>query len=591
MMLGLAAGHVFAEDFQIIRPLGEGGMGSVFLALQRSTGRKRALKIMQPHLVADPRIRERFALEARAASNLQTDHVVEVAAAGIDAHSGMPWLAMEYLEGETLRSRVKHFGRLPPLEVAEVLRQLGHGLATAHQAGLVHRDLKPANVFIADPRREGIPFTVKLLDFGIVQLGAEAQGPYSGPLQPGQSAPIGSPGWMAPEQFQAHSASPACDIWAFGLVAYYCLVGQSFWAATEVRALVDEVLHGAHPRASDRAWQHGVSLPQGFDDWFSRCIARDPAQRFPSVQSALQYLLPLLAAPGAPTHAATPPGAPGQPQITQSAAYGPTHPQFLGPTVPQPGVNLTAPSYVTLPATDSPNTFSPLADPPGNTLAPKPSNHGTSWLLLGGLGAGALALLGALAVGVVVVWAPWDQPSVVSAGAPGSAREETEAPSATAEPAATASDTPSPEATAGFARSAGRAPTTKPSATTAPASSSSVPNSSADPASSSDAPSGVPTATAAAGFRALMTSCWRNNEGAEATQGATASALVRVNDMGIVQNVIISGMDAYPAFKRCVVRNGTSYRGFRPPTFSEATISASLPAKKPAAPAPSVSAG
>ncbi|MCA9627783.1 MAG: serine/threonine protein kinase, partial [Myxococcales bacterium] len=517
-MLGLAAGQVFAEDFQIIRPLGEGGMGSVYLALQRSTGRKRALKILQPHLVADPRIRERFALEARAASNLQTDHVVEVVSAGIDLASGMPWLAMEYLEGETLRSRVKNFGHLAPREVAEILRQLGHGLAVAHQSGLVHRDLKPANVFIADPRREGIPFTVKLLDFGIVQLGGAAQGPYGGPLHPGQSAPIGSPGWMAPEQFQAHAASPACDVWAFGLLAYYCLVGTSFWAATEVQALVDEVLHSAHPRASDRAWQRGVMLPQGFDEWFSHCTAKDPGRRYPSIQGALSALLPLLdAAQGSTSNTSS--------QSTPSTA--------LGPTVPQPGAMLqtagvptaggsmpggasAAPSYVTLPATDSLNTFSPLADPPGNTLTPNPSKRGAPWLLLGGLGAGALALFGVLGAVVVFVWAPWEEP----AGFPARSTASSAASTPTGVAETQEESEPPPEAPAPESPSAAMA-STKPRATattTATADPTGAPSAdptpSADAPGASEAPSGAPTPIAAAGFRALMVNCWRNNEGA-----------------------------------------------------------------------------
>ncbi|MGE0323706.1 MAG: protein kinase [Polyangiaceae bacterium] len=596
-MLGLTAGQVFGEDFQIIRPLGEGGMGSVYLALQRSTGRKRALKILQPHLVADPRIRERFSLEARAASNLQTDHVVEVAAAGIDAHSGMPWLAMEYLEGETLRARVKNFGRLPPREVGAILRQLGHGLATAHQAGLVHRDLKPANVFIADPRREGIPFTVKLLDFGIVQLGAGAQAPYSGPLHPGQSAPIGSPGWMAPEQFQAHSASPTCDIWAFGLLAYYCLVGQSFWVSTDVQALIDEVVHAAHPRASERAWQLGVTLPRGFDEWFARCIARDPGQRFASVQQAVQAVLPLLAA-GDAVHAGTPPVPSGAAYVTLTAnsgpgaAYSPTAnqstlaapapqqapPSALGPTAPDRGIPTAAPSYVTLPATDSPNTFSPLANPPGNTLPPKPEKSGSSWLLVAGLGAGALLLLGALGVGGLWVWAPWEEPEAASSASTASAEPKPTDVEPTAAPSESSVVIPTSTSRAALPKS------DKPAAT--PTSSSS-----AEPAPTASEPAGAPTPTAAAGFRALMASCWRNNEGENAPQAVNVSALIRINDMGTVQNVIMSGADAYPNLKRCVVRNGTSYRGFKPPTFSEATISTTLPAAKPAAPAPSASSG
>lgn len=167
---GLQPGSVFAGDFRIERALAMGGMGAVYVAEQLSTGRKRALKLLLPSLVESERSRERFEQEARVASRIASDHVVEVVSAGVDPASGAPWLAMELLEGETLAGRVERAGPLPPAETLEVMRQLCHALGAAHASGLVHRDIKPENLFLARPRRDGVPFTLKILDFGIAKL-------------------------------------------------------------------------------------------------------------------------------------------------------------------------------------------------------------------------------------------------------------------------------------------------------------------------------------------------------------------------------------------------------------------------------------
>src|SRR5205823_12475734 len=104
----------------------------------------------------------RFAQEAQIGAGIESEHVVEVIDAGIDAERGMPWLAMELLKGETLRALVLRRGALPHGLAREVLSQLCHALAAAHDVGVVHRDLKPDNVFLASPRREGVPCTVKI---------------------------------------------------------------------------------------------------------------------------------------------------------------------------------------------------------------------------------------------------------------------------------------------------------------------------------------------------------------------------------------------------------------------------------------------
>ncbi|MBM4363132.1 MAG: serine/threonine protein kinase, partial [Deltaproteobacteria bacterium] len=288
-MLPLTPGTLFAGDFEIVRLLAEGGMGSVYVALQRSTGKERALKILQSSLAADARVRERFEREARAGSQVDSEHVVEVVGAGIDAATGTPWLAMELLRGEDLGTHIERRGPLPLPDALEVLRQLCHGLSAAHATGLVHRDLKPENVYLAASRHVGVPFTVKLLDFGIAKVVRETRHDVTDA--------VGTPTWMAPEQTEAgRPISPATDVWALGLIAYALLTARPYWRAANspdssamaiLREVVFEPMEPASVRSRDLG---GPPLPDGFDAWFGRCLSRDPAGRFPHARAALAAL-------------------------------------------------------------------------------------------------------------------------------------------------------------------------------------------------------------------------------------------------------------------------------------------------------------
>ena len=187
----LQPGTVIANDFRIVRPLSEGGMGSVFIADQLSTGAQRALKIVRRELLHDPRLRQRFEQEARVTANIASDHVVSVVAAGIDHATQLPWLAMELLKGQTLFDMVQTRGPLPPSDCIELFTQLCHAIAAAHAVNVVHRDLKPENIFLAESRRSGMPFFVKVLDFGIARVMAE--------VKVSSTEAMGTPLWMAPE--------------------------------------------------------------------------------------------------------------------------------------------------------------------------------------------------------------------------------------------------------------------------------------------------------------------------------------------------------------------------------------------------------
>src|SRR5262245_25889972 len=136
----IAKGTVFGGDFRVEEPLNQGGMGAVYIDTQLSTGRRRALKVMQPELVNDPNLRARFDLEKKIGANFSSEHLVEVIAASTDDRE-IPWLAMELLEGEDLHSFLKRRRILNLAEVREVFTQLCHALAEAHAKGIVHRDL------------------------------------------------------------------------------------------------------------------------------------------------------------------------------------------------------------------------------------------------------------------------------------------------------------------------------------------------------------------------------------------------------------------------------------------------------------------
>lgn len=282
----MAPGWVIANDFVVRSRLGEGGMGSVWVAEQKSTGKLRALKVMHREIVADAVLARRFVQEAKIGARIQSEHVVEVVAAGIDEASGTPYLVMELLEGADLRARLATAGPMAPALVVGVLEQICHAMAAAHEASVVHRDLKPENIFLARSRRAGgPPFMVKVLDFGIAKFVAEAS-------TRATRGTVGSPMWMAPEQTSPGPVGPPADVWALGLVAYEMLTARSFWRTPNAEGgttaqLLREIVLDPIPVASARAAeQRRGPLPPWFDTWFARCIEREPANRYADAAEA-----------------------------------------------------------------------------------------------------------------------------------------------------------------------------------------------------------------------------------------------------------------------------------------------------------------
>jgi eukaryotic-like serine/threonine-protein kinase len=285
-MQGSELPQSLAGRYRVIRLIGRGGMGAVYEVEHLHTGQHLALKVLAtPGGMASTEAVERFKREARAPSQLKTDHVVRVTDADVASElGGAPILVMELLEGADLEQVVRD--RTPsPTEVLEWLRQVARGLAKAHELGIVHRDLKPENLFLTQ-REDGTPL-VKILDFGVAKILSDGHKTQSGQL-------LGTPLYMAPEQADSAAVvTPQTDLFALGLIAYRFLVGKVYWHDGSIRQVLSQILVGPMEAPSAR----GAKLGAGFDSWFERACDRDPTKRFHSAREQIEALAEALGAP------------------------------------------------------------------------------------------------------------------------------------------------------------------------------------------------------------------------------------------------------------------------------------------------------
>ncbi len=289
----LQIGAIFANDYRVIQRLAVGGMGIVYVVENVHVGGRWALKIMHPELVRDPDLRSRFAQEARTPARIRSDHIVKVTAAGVTNEHDQPYYIMELLEGSTLAEWIELRGPLSRVDAIQFFKQLFHAISLAHSEKIIHRDLKPANIFMADIQSANNSFNVKVLDFGIAKVIAEAK--------TARTQVLGSAAWMAPEQTRSNSAiGPQADVWALGLIAFFVLTGRSYWQSVTLQqpyeAILRELLLDQLQWASGRAMEYGCAhlLPDGFDAWFKRCVCRDPEGRFADAGEAWAALSSVL---------------------------------------------------------------------------------------------------------------------------------------------------------------------------------------------------------------------------------------------------------------------------------------------------------
>lgn len=282
----LQAGTVFGGRYEIVRSLSTGGMGAVYEVLHKDTRRKRAMKVMLPHVLANDDMRARFKREGVVTAGIESEHLVEVFDVGIDEASNAPYLVMELLRGEDLGARVVRGERTKPAEVLEIFEQVCRALEHTHAAGIVHRDLKPENLFVT--RRDDGTLRMKILDFGIAKLIDRSSK---------DTASVGTPLFMAPEQMTGRSAKigPQSDIYALAQIAFTLLVGTPYFQpeepeSTNLMGILFKVTQGTVEPATARAHTLGVELPYGLNAWFSKSTSLDPDQRYPTVAAFLSDL-------------------------------------------------------------------------------------------------------------------------------------------------------------------------------------------------------------------------------------------------------------------------------------------------------------
>lgn len=437
----LVVGSLFAGRYRIVRRIAAGGMGAVYEVIHLETERRRALKIMLPHLFQSDELRERFKREAKVAAHIDSDFIVDVFDTGIDETTGTPFLVMELLRGEELGERLKREGRLLPAEVLTYLHQIALALDKTHEASIVHRDLKPANIFLTERGEGGV--RVKILDFGVAKIVAE------GATTGGATQSLGTPLYMAPEQFNpTMKLTGAADIFALGMMTYTLLVGAPYWAdearAGSLYALIAVAIQGPKEAATIRAAKHGVTLPPAFDNWFGRITAHAVTDRFPTAMAAVQSLADVLRLPF-PQRA---------PMLSTSGVF---EPSLQIPSVP---LVQTPPAVASTPAIGK-TLQMPLANLPEATISgasttthTPPNRPRFQHFLMAGV---VIAMVGAVAVVAKTLLQPQAPeqssatvaPSIISASAPLIEIAEPEAPpTAIASISAKPDPEPPPSATA-----------------------------------------------------------------------------------------------------------------------------------------------
>ena len=267
----LTIGSRFAS-YEILGLIGAGGMGEVYKATDTRLNRTVAIKVLQDRLAGSRDYQERFGREARLIGQLNHPHICTLHDIGKEA--GMHYLVMEYVDGVTLENRLRQ-GALPLKEALEFAVQIADALAAAHGQGIVHRDLKPGNIMLT---RSG----VKLLDFGLAKLALQhvtaSQAPTQGQLTE-EGVILGTLQYMAPEQVEGKEADARTDIFAFGTIVHEMLTGQKAFAGDSKARLMAAILKDTPKPVSSTL----PAVPPAIDKAISRCLEKNPALRFESV--------------------------------------------------------------------------------------------------------------------------------------------------------------------------------------------------------------------------------------------------------------------------------------------------------------------
>jgi serine/threonine protein kinase len=272
-------GQYILEDL-----LGEGGMATVYRARYKLVDRRCAVKIMKPALASDASVRERFRREAKSVQSIAHPNVIEMFEQG-ETEDGTPYIAMEFLEGETLSSLIDQ-GAIPTVRAIPIMIQIARGIARAHDLGVVHRDLKPDNIFIC--RRDDGTDLVKILDFGIARSRADPRLTNDGEL-------FGTPQYMAPERVMSGDAGPSVDLYAVGVIFFEMATARLPFEASDPSSFL--IMQVKEPAPSPRSINRRV--PEPVDALILGLLEKDPGARPVDAHRVEQDLMALARSLGA----------------------------------------------------------------------------------------------------------------------------------------------------------------------------------------------------------------------------------------------------------------------------------------------------
>jgi len=283
----LEKGHQFGS-YEIVRLLGKGAFGAVYEALRQPLKKRTALKVLHPEFVRHQEVVARFLQEAETVAQLDHPHIVGVFDVGVQG--GVPFIAMEFLDGEPLASRLEREGKLATTTAVDLMLAVFSAVSTVHEKGIIHRDLKPDNIFLARPATGGVQ--PKLLDFGIAKVRDV------GKALTRTNAVLGTPFYMSPEQAEeSKNISNAADQWSLSVILYEAITGAKAFDGDSLLALLNSICF--HPTPDPRT--QDPSVHPAMASALMRAMSKKAADRFPSVRDFGRAILPF-ASPGAQNH-------------------------------------------------------------------------------------------------------------------------------------------------------------------------------------------------------------------------------------------------------------------------------------------------
>lgn len=397
---GVLSGDLIADKYRLEHEIGRGAMGTVWLATHLTLEQRVAIKVISPAHAASDELRRRFDTEAKAAAKLRSRYVVGVHDHGETA-SGLPFIVLEYLEGECLEDRIAREGNLSVGDAVRIARHVGRALSRAHAHRIIHRDLKPANIFLTMSDDDERGWTAKVLDFGIAKMatGDDAVSTTR------TGAVLGTPLFMSPEQVRgASEVDHRTDLYSLGMVVYNMLTGACAFDGASFGDLLVSICTEPLPKLRDAApW-----VSDELENWFERACARNPEDRFVDADEMIEALIRAAGLAGQRTSLVDAQTLLGVGKASSNA-------------VTVPGTPLSSPDPSVPPSSPTDSSVEPSsissAGPATVTVHPS-SRRPASWPWT----AGAAVLLTA---GAIAIFWPSADPAVsTAAGAPQRADEE-----------------------------------------------------------------------------------------------------------------------------------------------------------------------